>query len=106
MMRREDRAKQFLPFDAMKGLQEAMRRKEEQAERVERIELGEEDKAAISDALSLIERGVEVELIYYHDGNYLPQRGIVTAFEPEKKFLTLEGERIPFSDLLKITIIS
>ena len=41
-MNRIERAKQFLPFDALKGLQEALRKKERELENVERIELSEE----------------------------------------------------------------
>ena len=39
MMTREARAKQFMPFDAMKGLQEALRDREERHTRVQRREL-------------------------------------------------------------------
>ena len=41
-MTRQERAKQFMPFDAMKGLQEALRAREEQHARVEKRELSEE----------------------------------------------------------------
>lgn len=36
MITRKERAKQFMPFDAMKGLQEALRRQEEIFSRVEK----------------------------------------------------------------------
>lgn len=47
-MNRADRAKQFAPFDALKGLQEALREKEEMHEKKENIELLEEAKEEIS----------------------------------------------------------
>ena len=42
MMTQAERAKQFAPFDAMKGLQEALRDREERHARVERHEISEE----------------------------------------------------------------
>lgn len=41
-MTRAERAKIFSPFDAMKGLQEALRDREERHLRVERLDISEE----------------------------------------------------------------
>lgn len=105
-MRREDRAKQFLPFDAMKGLYEALRKQEELFERVERVELGEEDAEAISAVLSRISRGDSVKVTFYKDGRYLTLSGTLTAFDEVKHLLALEGERIPFEDISGIASLS
>ena len=101
-MKREDRAKQFLPFDAMKGLSAAMKRQEERAERVERIDLGEEDAALLSNALFHTARGDKVEATYFRDGAYLTLRGTVTTFDETKRTLTLEDHPIPFDDLIAL----
>ena len=61
---RENRARQFLPFDALKGLQEALREKEIELD--ERKELSEESIEELSNNLQLIERGDNVRLTYYH----------------------------------------
>ena len=42
MMTRQERAKQFMPFDAMKGLKEALAIREERHNRVENRELSED----------------------------------------------------------------
>ena len=42
MLTREERAKLFAPFDAMKGLKEALRDREERHSRVARHEISEE----------------------------------------------------------------
>ena len=55
-MIREERAKQFMPFDAMKGLQEALRDREERHARVERTEISEEKTDANSAVLLKIEK--------------------------------------------------
>lgn len=62
MMSRQDRAKQFLPFDAMKGLTEALREREERHARTERREIGEEQQEANSQVLARIEKGMRVEV--------------------------------------------
>ena len=48
MMTRQERAKQFAPFDAMKGLQEALRDREERHGRVSKREISEESEMNIS----------------------------------------------------------
>ena len=47
-MTQGDRAKQFMPFDAMKGLKEALRDREERHSRVEKRDLSEDTMAAVS----------------------------------------------------------
>ena len=44
MMPREERAKQFIPFDAMKGLREALSLKDEKNSRVKRHGISDEEK--------------------------------------------------------------
>ena len=103
-MKREDRAKQFLSFDAMKGLAEALRRQEELAERVERIEPGEDDAAAISATLCRLARGDEANVTFFKQGHYLTRHGRVTALDEAKRLLCLEGERIPFDTIRSVEV--
>ena len=53
-MNNVDRAKQFLAFDALSGLQQALREREEKHSRIEKIELAEDDKIAISNTINKI----------------------------------------------------
>ena len=50
-MTRAERAKQFAPFDAMKGLQAALRDKEERHSRTEKREISDEVKERNSKVL-------------------------------------------------------
>ena len=54
-MSREDRAKQFMPFDALKGLSEELRKKEIEYE--DRRELSEETLEELSEEFNNIENG-------------------------------------------------
>ena len=47
-MSRQERAKQFAPFDALKGLHDALRLKEYEHERVQKGDMPEEKAEAIS----------------------------------------------------------
>ena len=53
---REDRAKQFAPFDALKGLQEELRKREERLTRIQKRELSEETQAEIGKELIKIRK--------------------------------------------------
>ena len=67
MVNRNDdlnRAAQFLPFDALKGLSEEIQRRIERRSRIEKIELSEESKEEISAVLCRIRRGTEIKLKY------------------------------------------
>ena len=75
---RSDRARQFLPFDALKGLQEALREKEIELD--ERKELSEESIEELSNKLQMVERGNKVRLVYYHQRKYRQIEGTVIDF--------------------------
>ena len=55
------RAKQFLPFDALKGLQEALREKE--IEHQERIDLSDETLNELNNIFNKIEIGSNVKIV-------------------------------------------
>lgn len=52
----QERAKQFAPFDAMKGLQEALRDREERHCRVDRHDISDEDIEANSIVISKLSK--------------------------------------------------
>ena len=68
MLSRMNRAKQFLPFDAVSGLQKALREKE--IEYVNKAELSEEQIEQISSILTMIKDGENIKVVYYVDNQY------------------------------------
>lgn len=105
MMTREQRAKQFMPFDAMKGLQEALRDREERHTRVERHDISVEDQEANSIVLSKISNGTKVEINYYCHFHDVVRSGTVTGLSYAYRFLKMDEEKIFFDDIYKIAII-
>ena len=104
MMKRQDRAKQFLPFDAMKGLTEALREREERHARTVRREIGEEQKEAKSRVLAQIEKGMRVEVECYHAFHDTVLEGIVWRISLPYHFIRIEEKRIAFEDIYAIRI--
>ena len=98
------RAKQFLPFDALKGLQEALR--EKAVEHEEKIELSEETLSELNNSFNKIEKGSKVKIKFYKNGQYIEISGIVTNVDYIKKKIQIDKEeniRVP--DIISIFIV-
>ena len=95
-----DRAKQFMPFAALKGFYDIIDRREEVS--VPKKELSEDDCAALSAKLSAIEKGQVLQVIYYHDGAYVKQCGCVSRVDFTFRKLTLVKTEINFDDIYDI----
>ena len=74
-MSRQDRAKQFAPFDALKGLSETIKIKEYEHERIVRGEMSEDEAKEISECLSSLEKGDSVYIEFFQDGHIINLTG-------------------------------
>ena len=104
-MTREQRAKQFMPFDAMKGLQEALRDREERHSRVERHGISEEEQEALSNVLNRLSKGDKIRISYYCRFHDVEKSGTVTAINYAYRFLKVDEEKIVFDDVYGIAMI-
>ena len=77
-MPRIDRAKQFAPFDALKGLQDALRLKEFEHERISKGEVQEEQALKMSQELLNWEKSKTYKITYFDDGHYKNVEGAIT----------------------------
>lgn len=100
-MSREDRAKQFMPFAALKGYPDALRRKEKIV--VERQELSDEYKEELDYQLRQIRKNDMVTVIYYCKGEYLKVTGMVSRIDETARVLKIVNTRISFEDLYEIS---
>ena len=103
MMTREERAKIFAPFDAMKGLQEALRDREERHLRVERHDVSEEQAEQNSRTLARLRRGMTVEIDCYSAFHDVTKRGRITDLNLTFQWLKLDDEQIYFEDIYAIS---
>ena len=100
-MSREDRAKQFMPFAALKGYPDALRRKEKIV--VERQELSDEYKEELDYQLRKIQKNDMVTVVYYCKGEYLKVTGMVSRIDETARVLKIVNTRISFEDLYEIS---
>ena len=103
-MPRIQRAGQFAPFDALKGLQDALRLVEYNHERVAKSELTQEQIEKISETLLSLEKNSVVKLQYFSNGHILTYQGKV-KLEIEKHQLSFEHQVVKFDDLQNLSII-
>lgn len=92
-----DRAKQFTPFDALRGLREALSERERIV--TERVQLSEDSCELLNRKLSALREGDFVTAVYYARGEYLQRSGTVVKIDVYAKSLSLGTLRIPFRDI-------
>lgn len=100
-MPRGDRARQFAPFDALKGLQQALRLKEYEHDRIEKGDISEEKIEEISKILIDLEKGDSVEVTFFCDGYYKTIKGKSKVDVYEQK-LIVDGTIILFDDITNL----
>ena len=103
-MNRQDRAKQFMAFDALKGLQEELRKKEIEYE--QKKEISEWVLEKLEDELRKINIGEKVQVKYYKDGKYKTIVGIVKKIYYVEKEIEINEEIINVNDVINLTIVT
>ena len=101
-MNREDRAKQFAPFDALKGLQDALRKKEIELE--EKKELTETSLKELEEKFNRVKIGKNIKIKFYNDGRYETGEGILKQIDYNKKRILIEETWINLCDVIEIKI--
>ena len=101
-MNRQERAKQFMAFDALKGLQEELRKKEIEYE--QKKEISEWVLEKLEDELRKINIGEKVQVKYYKDGKYKTIVGIVKKINYVEKEIEINEEIINVNDVINLTI--
>lgn len=104
-MSRNNRAKQFLPFDAMKGLKEAIHLKEYEHEKITMGELSEEKANEISSLLSSLKKGDYVFVTYFEDGYYHKMEG-KCVLDIYNNAITVEKKELSLSQIYDIKKLS
>lgn len=97
-----NRAKLFNPFDALKGLQEAIKLQEKMQEF--KIELGEDLESILNQKLTSIKKGDNIIVKYYHEFEYIETSGFIKKIDFIEKCIYLLSTKIYFEDILDIEI--
>ena len=107
-MSNSDRARIFLPFDSLKGLQDALRIKEYENERIARNDISEDLIEKISSNMINYEAGENVNIKYYLDGyykRYLNSDGSKQYTISFNGYIEINGVKILFDDIFNFEII-
>ena len=97
----DNRAKQFVPFAAVKGYEEALRAKEKIV--VEKIELSEEKKTELDFKLHQITRNDIITVVYFYKDEYIKLEGMVSRLDVDARVLKVVNTKIPFEDIYELS---
>jgi len=103
-MKREERAKQFAPFAALKGFEEAIQAKEKVV--AEAPYLTEDDKNALDVAVHTVKFGDIAKVKYYIDGEYIEKTGVVTRVDIDAGLIKIINTKIDLKDIYYLEIVS
>ena len=100
MSERAERAKQFAPFDALRGFREALREKERII--VPRPELSEEMKEELDRRFSRIKLHDIITVVYFQKDECLKVTGMVSRLSPSSRMIQIVNTKIRMDDICGI----
>ena len=101
-MKRSERAKQFIPFSALKWLDEELTR----AEKVlcQKRELLEDEAEELNRKLTDIEAGSRIEIEYYRMGEYVKKKGTVKRVDDVYRVIEVDDKKIKISSIVSLKV--
>ena len=97
---KEERARQFLPFNALTGYYQMILEKQRVSE--PKKELSEDEAAALSDKLKSLRQHDLVSVTFYDKDAYITKTGMITDIDFTFQTLTIVKTKIPFQDILRL----
>lgn len=102
-MSREERAKQFMPFAALKGYPDALKKKEKVV--VPKIELSPEYQEELDRKLRQVQKNDIITVVYFSKDEYLQLTGMVSRIDATARILKIVNTKISFEDIYDISEI-
>lgn len=96
----DERAKQFMPFAALRGLPDALAAREKVL--VPKVELSPEMEEELDRRMHLLAKGQMATIIYFHKGEYIKITGLVARIDETSRLLQIVNTKIQFEDILQI----
>ena len=102
-----ERAKQFAPFSALTGLDNALAKKERELLYEEKKLLSEESIMSINKVLSRVEKGSEVKIEYYDEKikRYTTIAGTVQSHDTLYGCIRVNGSSVLYDEISGIAIL-
>ena len=101
-MQNNDRAKQFMPFDALKGFKEEINKRKRVI--VAKRELSEDDLQELQNKVYLINTGMIVEITYYDNEQYVKIKGMVSKINFDLKYIVIVKTKINIDCIVNINL--
>ena len=98
-----DRARQFMPFSALKGYHELAMAKEFVPE--SRREMTDERAFELSQRISALEKGDVARVVHYEGGAYVETVGAVSEVVEAYRMLRIVRKPIAFEDVWEVEVI-
>ena len=95
-----NRARQFLPFNSLRGYYDLVRKKE--IIKSKKKILAEEEATILSDKLNHIKRGMLIKVKYYKEYGYVELEGMVASIDYVFRRITIVDQIIDFDDIISI----
>ena len=99
--KKADRARQFLPFDALKGYKAEIEKKKKVI--INKKYLSEDDAKVLEYKLNQITVGMMIKVIYYFEDKYIALEGMVSKIEKENGILVIVKNKINIKDIINIS---
>ncbi len=96
-------AKLYMPFQALKGYEEAI--KKATKDKTPRRILLEDREESINYFLNNLNLNDLVRIIYYNKDSYLLKRGVVFKIDRSKRYLLINNLKISFKDIYDIEVL-
>lgn len=96
----ENRAKQFAPFSALRGLPDELAAVEKII--VPKAELSPYMEEELNKSLSSLKPGDMTEIVYFSDGEYIKITGMLSRIDPQCRMLQIVEKKIAFDDIYSI----
>ena len=101
MVNKADRARQFLPFDALKGYKEAIMSKRKVV--LTKKELSEDEAENLSYKFNQIQIGMMIKVIYFENSEYLSLEGMVSKLDFDNKYIQIVKTKVNINDIVSIS---
>ena len=102
-MNREERAKQFAPFAALKGYEEALERVENSVEQI--VSLTEEECEILEHNIHIVKAGDMVNVVYTKNGKMFCIQGLVSRIDYDAEILKIVSTSIRFANIRGLNIL-
>lgn len=98
------RAKQFAPFDALKGFNSAIKDMESKTDEVEKITLSEDQLQQLDEILVSLKKGNEVTVRYYRNRRYVNIKGFFDRYDEYDRTIIISNQKLKMDDIAEIRV--